>query len=66
MKSLNATSYKYGPCEVCHHDVSDVWITKVFKENKLENGDKVEVNAGVRFGHRECLVNFLEELGSKK
>ena len=53
---LNASSAKYGPCEVCGEFVAAMYIQTKQHEKKIAGTAKVHViNDSVTFGHKTCL-----------
>jgi hypothetical protein len=52
-RCLSASSAKYGPCEVCHGHVSEMWIRSDGRNEQT-------------FGHRECLERDAAEKGKER
>lgn len=48
-----ASSDKYGVCEVCHKPVSEVWSQ--YEEQEYKPGQFTQHNCRSYFGHKECL-----------
>jgi len=57
MAQLNASSAKYGLCEVCGKAASDMYLQTKQHEKKIAGKDRV-INDTVTFGHKECLESI--------
>lgn len=60
LRSLGASSAKFGPCELCNEHVSEMHIQTEF-ENCSDDGGKFVVHRGSAFGHRKCLMHARKE-----
>ena len=60
---LGASSAKYGDCEICGKNVSDMYIQTKQHEKKIAGKDRI-INDSCTFGHRKCLeqIRNKEEL----
>lgn len=62
IKSMGGTSQRYGNCEVCHKDVSDVHY-QVEQQRYTVDGDTGYTEHACRglFGHEACLLGARRE-----
>ena len=74
IKSTGYSSQRYGPCEICKKDVSEVFLQREFRVYKLSERSKEAIESligkpageygemltggGGTFGHEECLVGI--------
>ena len=59
LTQLGASSAKYGLCEVCGKNVSDMYIQTKQHEKKIAGKDRI-INDCVTFGHKTCLEQIRE------
>ena len=57
LKQLEASSAKYGHCEVCGKFVPDVYLQSKQHERKIA-GEIHIINDTATFGHKECLESI--------
>ncbi len=55
LTNTQESSTKYGPCECCGKNVSEVWVKTGPKPYFNHEGKKIMESVGSTFGHRECL-----------
>lgn len=55
IRSAEASSQKYGPCEVCGAPCSDVHLQSAW-EKVPDTARPFVTAAGVKFGHASCLA----------
>jgi hypothetical protein len=57
LSSTGGSSAKYGKCELCNKDVSEVFIQTKSKEFDRPEGTKGLAQINQTFGHENCLIN---------
>ena len=59
LRSLGASSVKYGPCEVCGGHVSDVFYQSEERQYTTPEGEVSYTRYQCKdlFGHEKCLIN---------
>ena len=63
VKSLEASSIKYGPCEVCGKHATEMFLQIEQRQYRKPNGEISYTGYGCRdmFGHYDCLVKARRE-----
>ena len=64
LKSLGASSFQYGPCDVCDEHVSEVFIQieeRQYWIPGLVEGNWTRWQCFDHFGHKECLESKQRE-----
>ena len=58
VRSLGASSVRYGACEICGEHVSDVHVQTVLRRHSVDGEDRFTYHnaPGIQFGHRTCLL----------
>ena len=62
VRRLNATSARYGPCEICRQHVSDMCYQ--MEEKRFSYGGQLHwttYECNSRFGHEQCLAGTRRE-----
>ena len=54
LTNMGESSAKYGPCEICGGEVSEVWHQS--EERKTAQGALTTKDCHNLFGHRDCLI----------